>query len=81
MTRKTKAELEAENELLRETQGHTISHCTLYSSPTGDVCEAVLEIARALRVAGEALQGQTCISINGPHIQTTRHVEMEEDDD
>lgn len=61
----TKAELEKENELLREVAGHgtMIKDCHLTGSATDAQCEAVKEIAIALQYAAKALNGTPLIQI------------------
>ena len=62
----TKAELEKENELLREMtrSGTTVSGCTFTGSATDAQCEAVKEIAIALGHAAQALRGTPALVIN-----------------
>jgi len=62
----TKAELQAENELLRDLAGNgtNISHCNFTGSATDAQCEAVKEIAIALRYAAQALKGAPAIQVN-----------------
>ncbi len=61
----TKAELEKENELLRELGQNavTVSHCNFRGSPSGKVCKAVTQIAKTLEQAAKALAGEACIVI------------------
>lgn len=66
MTRKTKAELEIENQALRESvaSGTVIQNCRFEGSPNAETCEAVRQIAAALEVAARALQGNPSLVIN-----------------
>jgi hypothetical protein len=62
----TKAELQAENEVLRSVVngGTNISDCVFHGSATDAQCEAVKEIAIALQYAAKALQGHPAIVVN-----------------
>ena len=68
MPKKTKAELEQENEFLRDLAGNAnvISDCIFNGPATDKQCEAVIEIAKALREASKALYGAPAI-----HLGTT----------
>lgn len=62
----TKAELQTENDLLKElnNNGITIHSYHIQGSPQKSVCKAITEIAIALQLAAKALQGSAAISIN-----------------
>jgi len=66
MSKKTKAELEAENQVLREVAANmtVIRDCHFEGSPTADVASAVKQIAVALEHAARALKGPESAMIN-----------------
>ncbi len=61
----TKAELQKENEMLREVAGHgtMIQNCKFTGSATDAQCEAVKEIAIALQHACKALRGEPALFV------------------
>ena len=63
----TKAELQVENDLLREiaSSSTNISNCTFTGSASDAQCEAIIEIAKALKHAAKALQAAPSLVING----------------
>ena len=62
----TKAELEIENELLRDVAsgGTNIRDCNFTGSSTDAQCDAVKEIAIALQYAAKALKGEPMLIVN-----------------
>lgn len=63
----TKAELQAENDLLQKLtgKGTVIKDCVFHGSPSAEVVSAVLQIAVALEHAARALQGNPSLVIKG----------------